>query len=167
MRDEYLPVVLANSRYAQRLPIGTKEILEDFDYETLRQFYQDWYRPDLMAVVAVGEINVDSMEAQIKQYFGELTNPEQPRERTAYDIPNHDDTKVVVVTDPEATFNQLSLYYKADEAPEEEETLRDYRQSVLGKHLHRYAQRPPGRTYPVGRPALYQRGHLLWRHRAG
>ena len=131
MRDEYLPVVLANSRYAQRLPIGTKGILEDFDYETLRQFYQDWYRPNLMAVVAVGDINVDSMEAQIRQYFGELTNPEQPRERTAYDIPNHDDTKVVVVTDPEATFNQLSLYYKADQAPEEEETLRDYRQSVL------------------------------------
>ncbi len=131
MRDEYLPVVLANSRYAQRLPIGTKEILEDFDYATVRQFYQDWYRPDLMAVVAVGDINVDSMEAQIRQYFGELTNPDQPRERTAYDIPNHDDTKVVVVTDPEATFNQLSLYYKTNEAPEEEETLRDYRQSVL------------------------------------
>ncbi len=131
MRDEYLPVVLSDSRYAQRLPIGTKEILEDFDYPTVRQFYQDWYRPDLMAVIAVGDINVDSMEAQIKQYFGELKNPEQPRERTAYDIPNHDDTKVVVVADPEATFNQLSLYYKVNEAPEEEETLRDYRQSVL------------------------------------
>ncbi|MGB3778128.1 MAG: insulinase family protein [Tunicatimonas sp.] len=131
MRDEYLPVLLSDSRYAQRLPIGTKEVLEDFDYATLRQFYQDWYRPDLMAVVAVGDINVDSMEAQIKQYFGELENPNQPRERTAYDIPNHDDTKVVVVADPEATFNQLGLYYKSNQDPEAEETLRDYRQSVL------------------------------------
>ncbi len=131
MRDEYLPVLLSDSRYAKRLPIGTKEILEDFDYTTLRQFYQDWYRPDLMAVIAVGDINVDSMETQIKQYFGALKNPEQPRERTVYDIPNHDDSKVVVVTDPEATFNQLGLYYKADEAPEKADRLRDYRQSVL------------------------------------
>ena len=84
-----------------------------------------------MAVVAVGDINVYSMEVQIKQYFGELENPDQPRERTAYDIPNHDDTKVVVVADPEATFNQLGLYYKSNQDPEAEETLRDYRQSVL------------------------------------
>ena len=131
MRDEYLPVLLADSRYAKRLPIGTKEILEDFDYETVRQFYKDWYRPDLMAVIAVGDINVDSVEAQIKEHFGRLENPDQPRERIAYEIPNHEDTKVVVVTDPEATFNQISMYYKADEVPEKEETLRDYRQSVL------------------------------------
>ena len=131
MRDEYLPVVLADSRYAKRLPIGTKEILQNFDYETLRQFYRDWYRPDLMAVVAVGDINVDSMEAQIKQYFGSLTNPNQEREREVYEVPNHDDTKVVVVTDPEATFNQVSMYYKADERSSREKTRRDYRQSVL------------------------------------
>ena len=131
MRDEYLPALLADSRYAKRLPIGTKEILEDFDYQTLRQFYQDWYRPDLMAVIAVGDINVDSMEARIKEHFGSLENPDQVREREVYKVPNHDDTKVVVVTDPEATFNQISLYYKTDEVPQEEEALRDYRQSVL------------------------------------
>ena len=131
MRDEYLPVVLSNSRYAQRLPIGTKEILQNFDYETVRQFYRDWYRPDLMAVIAVGDINVDSMETQIKQYFGSLTNPDTERPREVYEVPNHDDTKVVVVTDPEATFNQVSMYYKSDDTPETEETLRDYRQSVL------------------------------------
>ena len=131
MRDEYLPVVLADSRYAKRLPIGTKEILQNFDYETVRQFYRDWYRPDLMAVIAVGDINVDSMEAQIKQHFGLLKNPKQERERKAYEIPNHDDTKIVVVTDPEATFNQISMYYKSDEVPLRDETLRDYRASVL------------------------------------
>ena len=131
MRDEYLPVLLADSRYAKRLPIGTKEILEGFDYETVRQFYRDWYRPDLMAVIAVGDIDVDSVETQIKEHFGRLENPDQPRERVAYDIPNHEDTKVVVVTDPEATFNQLSMYYKVSEMPEPEKTLRDYRQSVL------------------------------------
>ena len=131
MRDAYLPVLLANSRYAERLPIGTKDVLENFDYETLRQFYEDWYRPDLMAVVAVGDIDVDSMETQIKQYFGELENPAQPRERVEYEVPNHDDTKVTVVTDPEATFNRISLYYKADEPASPERTLRDYRQSVI------------------------------------
>ena len=132
MRDEYLPVVLADSRYAQRLPIGTKDILENFEYETVRQFYRDWYRPDLMAVVAVGDIDVDAMEKQIREYFGELSNPTESRGRQIYQIPNHDDTKVVVVTDPEATYNQISLYYKSEEVSlVEDETLGDYRQSVL------------------------------------
>ena len=131
MRDKYLPVILADSRYAKRLPIGTKEILQNFDYETVRQFYRDWYRPDLMAVIAVGDIDVDSMETQIKQHFSDLKNPERERQRKAYEIPNHDDTKIVVVTDPEATYNQISTYYKSDEVPLREETLGDYRQSVL------------------------------------
>ena len=131
MRDEYLPVVLANSHYAQRLPIGTKEILENFDYGTVRQFYEDWYRPDLMAVIAVGDIDVEAMEAKIKEAFGNLTNPSPAREREVYQIPNHDDTKVVVVTDPEATYNQISMYYKSDDVAPREETLGDYRKSVL------------------------------------
>ena len=62
MRDQYLPVILKDSRYAKRLPIGTKEILEGFDYETIKRYYHDWYRPELMAVVAVGDIDMDLIE---------------------------------------------------------------------------------------------------------
>ncbi len=78
MRDQYFPILFKNSRYAERLPIGTKDVLENFDYETIRQFYKDWYRPDLMAVVAVGDIDPEEMEKKIKEQFGKLQNPKMP-----------------------------------------------------------------------------------------
>lgn len=131
MRDEYLPELLYGSRYAERLPIGTKEILENFDYTTLKRFYEDWYRPDLMAVVVVGDIDPQEMEREIKERFGDLQAPEKSRERNLFDIPYHEDTKISVVTDPEATFNQISLYYKQKGEPEAQETLADYRESVV------------------------------------
>nr|WKN36807.1 insulinase family protein [Tunicatimonas sp. TK19036] len=131
MRDEYFPKLLYGSRYAERLPIGTKEILESFDYATLKQFYQDWYRPDLMALVVVGDVDPQQMEQQIKDRFSELENPAQEKERTVYDIPYHEDTKVSVVTDPEATFNQIILFYKDEEDAKPQEKIQDYREGVV------------------------------------
>lgn len=151
MLDQYLPVLLANSRYAERLPIGTKEVLESFDYETLRRFYENWYRPGLMAVIAVGDINPDSMEMEIKQRFGQLETPAEAPERKQYEVPDQPDTKVAVVTDKEASFNQISLYYKEDS--EHYTTLKDYRQVItqqlftgmLSQRLNELAQQadPP------------------------
>ncbi len=129
MLDKYLPVLLTDSRYASRLPIGTKDVLESFDYETARRFYNQWYRPDLMAVVAVGDLNLDSMETEIKKRFGDLKAPEKPRKREHFLVPDHPDSKVVVVTDKEAPFNQIMLFYKDD--PEEYTTLKDYRSTVV------------------------------------
>lgn len=126
MLDEYLPVLLADSRYAERLPIGTKEILENFDYQTLKRFYEDWYRPDLMAVVAVGDIDPAEMKAEIERRFGDLKAPDKEREREIFDVPAHEDNKVVVVTDKEATFNQIQIFYKEEGLPEREETFKDY-----------------------------------------
>lgn len=129
MLDKYLPVLLTNSRYADRLPIGTKDVLESFDYETIRRFYENWYRPDLMAVVAVGDINVDSMEMEIKKRFGDLKTPENAPEREGFLVPDHPDTKVVVVTDKEAPFNQISIFYKED--AQEYATLKGYQNMVI------------------------------------
>ena len=67
MRDNYLPKILHNSKYAERLPIGKKDIIEKFDYEAIRRFRNDWYRTDLMAVVAVGDVDIDKLEAKIKE----------------------------------------------------------------------------------------------------
>jgi len=126
MLDEFLPVLLADSRYESRLPIGTKDILENFDYQTLKRFYTDWYRPDLMAVVVVGDIDPSAMEKEIKARFGDLKAPAKPKERQLYDVPVHQDSKVVVVTDKEATFNQIQLFFKEEQMPEAEETYNDY-----------------------------------------
>lgn len=128
MREEYFPVLFKNSRYAERLPIGEKQILENFEYETLRRFYRDWYRPNLMAVVIVGDIDVDQMEKNVKEYFSGLTNPKNAPERKMYDIPSHEETFVSIVTDKEASFNRIQVYYKTD--PEEEGRLKDYKRGL-------------------------------------
>jgi len=69
MRQRYLPKIMSNAKYAQRLPIGTKESLEGFSYESLKRFRNDWYRPDLMAVIAVGDLDVATLEQKIKTHF--------------------------------------------------------------------------------------------------
>ena len=129
MRDQWLPVALKDSKYADRLPIGTKEILESFDYETVRKFYSDWYRPDLMAVIAVGDIDVDEIEKEIKARFSKLENPDNSRAREYYPIPDHEETYVVVAKDPEASYTQLQVIYKHDKV--EGNTLNDYRRFVI------------------------------------
>lgn len=131
MLDKYLPVIYKDSRYAERLPIGTKENLETFSHETIKRFYKDWYRPDLMAVVAVGDIDVAQMEAKIKQYFGRIPAAKKPRERTEFTVPDHDDTYVSVLADKEATFAQVRLYFKTD--PKVETTAADYRDYLVGR----------------------------------
>ena len=83
MLDAQFPVLLQGSRYAQRLPIGKKEILEGFKHERLRQFYTDWYRPDLMAVIAVGQIDKPAVEELIKKHFGSIPPAKSPTATTA------------------------------------------------------------------------------------
>lgn len=129
MRDEYFPILFKDSRYAERLPIGKKNILENFEYETLRSFYQDWYRPNLMAVIAVGDIDPAEMEKEIKERFGDLKNPNNPKEKELYEVPAHEETYVSIVSDKEANFNQIQLYYKHDN--EETKTLSDMRRDLV------------------------------------
>jgi zinc protease len=148
MRDQTLPVILKDSRYADRLPIGTLENLENFTYESLKKFYQDWYRPDLMAVIAVGDFDVDDIEERIKEHFSPLENPDSPRDRQEYDIPDHDETLVTIASDAETTFSTVSLYIKND--LEKETTLQDYYNSLLhifyssllNQRLQEIAQQP-------------------------
>lgn len=112
MRKQYFDKLLYNSRYAERLPIGTKEVLENFKYQELIDFYEDWYRPDMMAFIAVGDIDVDKMEKDIKKRFSKYKNPKKAKKRNEYNVPNHDETFVAVATDKEATSPQVSIYYK-------------------------------------------------------
>jgi zinc protease len=74
MRDKYFPMILNNSQYAKRLPIGKDDILKNFKYETLKQFHQDWYRPDLEAVAVVGDIDMDVVEKMIREKFSGIQN---------------------------------------------------------------------------------------------
>jgi zinc protease len=124
------PVLFYKSRYADRLPIGKDEVIKNFDYESLRQYYRDWYRPDLMAVVAVGDVNVDEVESKIKEHFGDIPKRENPKPRPDFDLPNHDETLVAVAQDDEAAFAQVRLQYKDREESTTATTVEDYKQNL-------------------------------------
>lgn len=129
MRDQYFPVIFHNSRYAERLPIGKMDIIENFEYETIRRFYRDWYRPDNMAVVAVGDVAPEKLEALILEYFGKLENPADPKERKLFEVPEHKETFVSIVTDKEAPGIQIQFFYKHKALPTQNKA--DYRNFLL------------------------------------
>ena len=112
MQQKYFPVMFKGSRFADRLPIGDPEIIENIDYERIKQFYTDWYRPDQMAIILVGNVNVDSMEQDIVHRFGSLENPVAPRAREEYTVPFHEETLISVCTDKEATTSSIRVMYK-------------------------------------------------------
>lgn len=105
------PHVFHGSRYAQRLPGGSEEVLRTFKPETLRRFYQDWYRPDLMAVIVVGDIDPDQAHALVQQHFGHLKNPATPRPRDYPALAGKYGTQAVTVTDPETAGSSVSIRY--------------------------------------------------------
>ena len=130
MMQEYLPKVMYNSRYAERLPIGKKDVIENADYETIRNYYYDWYRPGLMAVIAVGDLDVGTIEQKIKSHFSNLEARENPVERKEYGVPNHDSTFVAIASDPEANFSQVSIYYKDMDEAQDVVTIADYKKQL-------------------------------------
>ena len=107
--DKLFPILLKGSRYADRLPIGKPEILQNFKPETLKKFYQDWYRPDLMAVVAVGDFDKTAVENLIKTRFGSIPKPSSPRPRREFDIPDHEGSIYAITTDKEMTSTSVSI----------------------------------------------------------
>ena len=135
MQQVYFPILFYGSMYAKRLPIGSVDIIKNADYEVFKRFYRDWYRPDLMAVVVVGDVEVASVEAQIKTLFGSIPNVEGARERTKFDVPRHEETLVSVASDKEASFTQVQLMYKHDKV--HTKNLKDYRQTVVNSLYNR------------------------------
>lgn len=111
MRKKLLPVYLKDSRYLDRIPIGSTEVINNFDPPVLRDFYNKWYRPELQAVVAVGDFDTAKVKAYIKKYFGNLDvrNGEMP---TMYKIPDNDQPRAKVATDPEFPYTILSVTVK-------------------------------------------------------
>ncbi len=131
MQQRYLPKVLYGSKYADRLPIGTKENLESFKYESIRNYYKDWYRPDLMAVIAVGDIDVATLEAKIKEHFEAIPAAKNPKPRQVYDMPNHKETFIAIESDKEASFSNVQVLFKDSDNYSPDSTIEEYRQSVV------------------------------------
>jgi zinc protease len=134
IEDKQWPIIFQGSRYAKRLPIGDPEILKTAKRDTLYRFYKDWYRPDQMAVIAVGDFDPAMIEKEIQARFGDLANPAKPRARTAVPVPHDHDPAVTIATDPEMPFTSVTVYDKMDRRPEI--TKADYRRFLVENLYH-------------------------------
>ncbi len=128
MMQKWLPVFLKDSRYAERLPIGKMEIVDHCPPDAIRRFRNDWYRPDLEAIIVVGDFSQEDMVKRIKEKFSNIPDPANERVKKYFDIPPHDETLVSVVTDKEARYPVAQIYYKHQ--LNISKTLGDYREDI-------------------------------------
>jgi len=148
MRDKQFPVIFSGSRYARRIPIGDKRTLETAPRAQVKRFYDDWYRPDLMAVVAVGDFDKAKIERMIKAQFANWPAKKAERPRTIFPVPDHDSTLVTIATDSEATRSTVAVYYL--QPLQQQKTIGDFRNEIIGslyndmlnERLQEIAQRP-------------------------
>lgn len=130
MNKVLYPKIFDGSLYAKRLPIGTEDSLKGFSHDAIRRFYRDWYRPNLMAVVVVGDIEPQDAKALVEAHFGPLRNSDNARPRVYAEVPVRNHSEAVVVTDKEATSNLTMIRYPVYTDPVVR-TLGDYRQTLV------------------------------------
>jgi zinc protease len=129
LRDKQFPVIFRGSRYAERLPIGKPDILEGANPGPLKRFWRDWYRPDLMAVVAVGDAEPTRVERLIRQTFGPIPRRTGARVREQASVPAHDSTLVTIAADAELTTSSVSVLWKRP--PQATRTVGDLRRDLV------------------------------------
>lgn len=129
MQDQFLPVLLNGSLYARRLPIGTEEIITNFNPDVLRAFHKRWYRPDLQSLIVVGDIDPVQMEKDIIALFSDLQTPANPVERKEFKVDLIDKNQYLVVTDPEMTSTVGQIIIKHPK--QKVKTVGDYRVSLM------------------------------------
>jgi len=117
--DQLLPVMYPDSKYANRMPIGSIDVINNFKPEEIRAYYHKWYRPDLQGIIVVGNIDVDEMEKKIVDLFSPITLDSELAERVYYPVPDNDEPIVAIATDSEASNTSIMMFYKHDAMPEE------------------------------------------------
>lgn len=129
IRKKIFPILLKESRYKDRFPIGDTAVLKNFEHDVIRRFYRDWYRPDLMGIVIVGDIDPDAMMEKVEAHFSGIQSPENPRERKEYAVPGYPETRIAIAQDKELPFTSAEVWYLHPKA--KELTWGDYRHSLM------------------------------------
>lgn len=117
--EKILPVIYPNNRYGERMPIGLMEVVDNFPYKVLRDYYEKWYRPDQQGIVVVGDIDVDAVEAKIRDIFGTIAKPENPAERFYVQIEDNAEPIVCLAKDKEQPYALSYIFCKHDPYPVE------------------------------------------------
>lgn len=134
--EQQFPKIYGGNKYGERMPIGTIDVINNFKPDELRAYYKKWYRPDLQAVIVVGDINVDSVEMDIKKIFADIPAPTNPTKREYVSVADNDTTIVSIATDKEASNLILSISYKHEKMPKEiyatsQGLIKDYMTSII------------------------------------
>ena len=119
MFEKSLPYYYGDTPYARRTLIGGEEQLKTFKYESLTNFYETWCRPDLQAVIVVGDVDVDQIEAKLHKIFADIPAPVNPREKELYQLPQNEEPIIGIITDPEATSSSIEVLWKGEPMPKE------------------------------------------------
>lgn len=133
--SEKKSVLYYDSKFAERDVIGDLEIIKNFNYKTLHKFYKKWYRPDLQAIIIVGDINVDRIENEVHHMFSKLKATKRPAKKEFYDIPDNDKPRYVLATDKEATANLINIQFKYDKIDDSEKDL-NYLRDTYSKSIY-------------------------------
>ncbi len=151
MIEKAFPYYYGDSKYATCTVIGSQENLETFKPESLRTFYRTWYRPDLQAVIVVGDVDVDAVEAKIKSTFSQIPAAENPQPKQVHKVPENTEPLIGIITDPEATSTSIDILWKSEPAPEELnntdagmmlEILKDYIRAIMSERFNDITSRP-------------------------
>jgi zinc protease len=148
MQQQYIPVLLKDSKYAERLPIGKVDVIKRFPHDTLRSFYQTWYRPDLMAVVVVGDIDPAVAEQKVKAYLGRVPKAVNPKPRVEFPVPDNAEPLVSIVKDKEATGYMAAIMFKHPKSDNityidyRNQTMRSLYTGMLNNRLREIGQKP-------------------------
>lgn len=126
MYEASFPVLYKDSKYAHRMPIGTMDVVMNFKPDVLRAYYKKWYRPDLQAIVVVGDFDVDQMEAKIKNVFADITMPENPAPREYFPVPDNAEPIFSLAKDKEQDRTLIYFFWKHDCVPDEEKGTMAY-----------------------------------------
>ena len=117
---DLLPTIYQGDKYADCMPIGSIDVINNFPYKEIRDYYHKWYRPDLQGIVIVGDIDVDTVEAKLKAVFADVQKPVNPAERTYYPVTDNKEPIVAIGTDKEVDDPSIEIYFKQDATPDSE-----------------------------------------------
>ena len=117
--EKSLPYYYGDTPYARRTLIGGEEQLKTFKYESLTRFYETWCRPDLQAVIVVGDVDVDQVENKIKTIFADIPAAVNPQPKVLHKIPDNVEPIIGILTDPEMTSSSIEVMWKSEPMPKE------------------------------------------------
>ncbi len=133
--EKTLKDIYPHSRYAERLPIGLIDVIDNFKYQEIRDYYKKWYHPDLQGIIVVGDVDVDEVEAKMKTIFADIPAPVNVVERPYYKVSDNSEPIVSVSTDPEIEGTGISVYYKRENIPDSLKNTQSYFVNKIVEHL--------------------------------